>query len=187
MTVVNLADGAGLVWAAPVLSRGFELTPRMVGEVMGTSMLVGGLIGALSGGLLADYCQKSGGPRKTVVATAAIAAVGAVSATFALMPSVALFGCLLIVFHAVGFVLTAMVSSTTMVVIPENLRGTVFSTQFALGALVGLGAAPLTVSGTAALLGGPAAIGLALALVCVTTSAVAVPILWIGRRYFAMT
>lgn len=183
MAMVSLAEGAGLVWAAPTLSRTFHLSPQAVGSVMGTSLLISGLAGPIIGGLLADFCMKSGGPRRVMAAGSAVAAIEVGAGLFAMMPGAGPYGVALCVLLSIGFALEVMVTALTVVVIPNDLRGMCFSMQFAVGALIGLGAAPLMVSGLAGLLGGPGAIGLALACVCASTSFLGSAMFFIGRRY----
>lgn len=184
MTMVNLADGAGLVWAAPTLSRTFNLPPEAVGSVMGMSLLVSGFAGPIIGGLLADYGMKSGGPRRVLAGGSAVAAFAVAAGFFALMPSVGTYGIALTVFLTVGLALDITVTALTVVVIPNDLRGICFSMQFAVGAFVGLGAAPLVVSVLAGQLGGSDEIGSALVWICVSTSLIGAGIFFLGKFLF---
>ena len=151
---------------------------------MGTSLLVSGFAGPIIGGLLADYGMRSGGPRKVMAIGSAVAVTAVAAALFAVMPSVGAFGVALTVFLTVGLALDITVTALTIVVIPNELRGICFSIQFAVGAFVGLGTAPLIVSGLASKLGAQSEIGLALAWVCVSTSLLGAGIFFIGRLLF---
>lgn len=169
MAMVNLADGAALVWAAPTLSRNFGLHSDRIGTVMALALLVGGILGPMAGGILADTCQRSGGPRRTMTALSVLALLGAPAGCFAAFPEVVTAGLLLALFLLIGSAISVMVTALSVVVIPNELRGLCMSVEFAAGALFGLGLAPMTVSLLSGAIGGPAAIGKALSIVCAVT------------------
>jgi MFS family permease len=187
MCLVNLADGAVLVWAAPALARNFNLPPDRVGTIMAMALLVGGVSGPVVGGIVADVCQSSGGPRRTVVVLSLLALAGAPMSLFAVMPSVAWAIAPLVVFMALGTAISVMTTAVSIIVIPNELRGLCVSVKFAAAMFFGLGLAPLTVSLLSGSMGGPAMIGKALAVVCSATSILGAVTFVAGRRYFPKT
>ena len=53
-----MADAAAGIWAAPVLMRNFHQTPAQFGPWVGGVLLLGGVVGAVIGGVAADLGQK---------------------------------------------------------------------------------------------------------------------------------
>jgi MFS family permease len=182
VVLVGIADGAALIWAAPVFARQFALSPDRIGAIVGAALLVSGIFGPIAGGLLADFCQRSGGPRRTVTALSVLAMLGIPAGLFAFAPSATLAGVLFAVFITIGAGVSVMVTTLCTVVIPNELRGLCMALLFAASLLFGLGLAPLTVSLISGALGGPAAIGHALACVCVLSSACGVFAFAYGKR-----
>lgn len=185
--MVWTADGAVLVWGAPAIARRFELTPDRVGAILATSLLVGGVLGPLLGGPLADICQRSGGPRRTVTALAGLSLLCTPAALFAATPTATLAGIALTVFLTLGFILGVAATALATIVVPSELRGLFLAIQVTAAALFCFGVAPLVVSGISGVLGGPDSIGQALALVCSVTSFVAFIVLLLARRGFPRT
>jgi MFS family permease len=180
--LVNLADGAALVWAAPVMSRGFGIMPDRVGAIMGAALLVGGILGPVIGGTLADLCERSSGPRRTLRVMSALALASVPVGSFAVMPTIAAASVPLVLFLLIGNASSVMVTALCIVVIPNELRGLCMALQFAAGTVFGLGLAPVIISLLSAVIGGPAAIGDALATVCVVSSLLGAAALALGAR-----
>jgi MFS family permease len=166
MSMVNLADGAALVWAAPTFARNFALPPGQVGAIMAMVLMSAGILGPIVGGTLADFCQRTGGPQRTVLVLSILALLSAPAGLFAVMPGVAWAGLALATFVMIGCAIFVMVIALTIVVIPNELRGICITLQMAAGALFGFGLAPVSVSLLSGAIGGPAMIGIALAIVC---------------------
>lgn len=184
MSLVNLADGAVLVWAAPTLARNYGLAPDRIGVVMAAALLVGGVSGPIVGGMVADLCQSVGGPRRTVTVLAVLALGSVPMSLFPVMSGIVPASIALVVFVAIGTALSVMTTAVSIVVIPNELRGLCVSIKFAFGVVFGLGVAPLTVSQLSGAMGGQAMIGRALALVCFSMSLLGAVIFAFGRRYF---
>jgi MFS family permease len=181
----EMAIAAVMVWAAPTLSRRFGLAPADVGAIMAIAIPVGGIAGAIVGGLLADFCQRTGGPRRTVGATGVMSLICIPAGLFAIMPGVPLASIALIVL--IGSLTAICVVGTTVltVVIPNELRGLCISLLTGLGALVAIGMAPLVVSSLSSVTGGPATIGTALAIVCVIAGMFCAAAFALARRTFS--
>jgi MFS family permease len=184
--LVAIADGAALIWSAPMLSRGFMLPPERIGAIMATGLLVMGLVGPIIGGTLADFCQRTAGPRRTMLALSGMACLSVPAGLFAVAPNVAAAGILLFIFLIVGSASGTMVMTLFTLVVPNELRGLSMTLVAATGALFGMGAAPLIISVLSGVLGGTAKLGVALAVVCSTTSAVGAWVLWFGGRRFPL-
>lgn len=170
---VGVADGAALIWVAPTLSRRFHLAPADIGTTIAACMFFGGTIGPVLGGSLADICQRSGGPRRTLFALRFLALVSTVSGAFALMPGIWSLDALLAGFLTVGGAINVAVMTTLSVSLPNELRGSALAASVTASLVLGLGLAPLAVSLLSGALGGPPMIGRALGIVCVATSAAA--------------
>jgi MFS family permease len=182
--LLGIADGAALVWAAPALSRNFGLTAERVGALMGTALLINGIAGPIIGGLLADYGQRAGGPRRTMLVLSILALLSVPTALFASAPSVMIMTVLLVLFLMAGTALTVACGPLATVVLPNETRGLCIALMSATGQLFGFGFAPLTVSVLSGLLGDPSSIGQALSIVCVTMSLLGAAIFAVGSRTF---
>jgi MFS family permease len=180
---VQIAEGAALTWAAPMLSRNFAVPPDRVGTIMALALLVSGILGPLGGGVLADLCHRSGGPRRTASTQVILALLCIPAALFAVVPSMAWASALLILFMALGGMTSVMVTPLMTILLPNELRGLCMTTVLAVCLLLGLGVAPLTVSLLSASLGGPAKIGLALSAVCMVTGALAAGMFLFSLRH----
>jgi MFS family permease len=184
VVMVGLVDSASMIWAAPTLSRDFALRPDRVGTIMATCLLTASLLGPLIGGLLADFCQRTGGPRRTVAAIGGLALLSAPSGLFAVMPGVVSASALLTVFMTIGSAIGVSGAPVSTIVIPNELRGLYMAVTSAVSAPLSLGLAPLLVSLLSGHLGGPQMIGRALAILCFTISMLGAALFTFGRRYF---
>lgn len=169
LALADMAITAIMTWAGPALLRSFAISPDRVGMIMAMTMLMGGVLGPIGGGFVADWCQRRGGPRRTMLALAGIAALGVPMSFFAMAPTIQQASVLLVIFSIlIGAMLVSGVTVFT-VVIPNELRG--FSLSLLAGSQTLMGAlAPIAVSLLSGSMSGPAAIASGLALVCATAS-----------------
>jgi len=172
LAMVNLADGATLVWTAPTLSRSFAMSPEKVGTIMGIAIFLSGIVGPLLGGPLTDLCQRSGGAHRAVELLTILAILSVPCSLFGAVTTVTLAICALVAFLTIGNMILVIVSTLTISVLPNELRGKTMTLQSGLAAVFGLGLAPIAVTLISGGLGGPASIGRALAIVCATSSLV---------------
>jgi MFS family permease len=184
MAMVNLADGAALVWTAPTLSSTFAFATNRAAAVTGITIFVGGVAGPLMGGPLADWCQRTAGPKRTVSLIAFLALLSAATGLFAIFPDPDVSVCLLIAFLGLGSAISVAVIALSIIVIPNELRGTCITLEYGAGAIFGLGLAPMMVSAIAGELAGPSAIAPALAWVCAVTCLFGAVIFISQRRRF---
>lgn len=181
--MVGTADGASFIWAAPVLSRVHGLAPDRIGAIMATALLISGVLGPLSGGVLADLCQRRGGPRYTLLALAGLTALSIPASLFGIVPGIAVASTLLTTFITAGAAIVVVVMTLTTIVMPSEVRGLCMSVLVCAGVLFGVGLSPVTVSLLSTALGGPAMVGKALSLVCVSASLLCAVAFSVGRRW----
>lgn len=184
MSLVNLADGATLVWTAPTLSRTFGLTTGAVGTITGAAIFLSGIVGPILGGPLTDFCQRSAGPRRTVLLLGVLALCSIPAGLFGAMSTIPLTVGALILFLVLGNAIAVTVTALTISVIPNELRGVSMGLQWGGGALFGFGIAPVVVAWLSSGLGGPGAIGEALAIVCASASLFGSLVFICSRRMF---
>jgi MFS family permease len=146
------------------------LAPSRVGSIMGSVLLASGLAGPIVGGVIADLAHGRGGTRYTLLALTGLSLVAVPSGLFACASSSLSASVLLVIFmSAAGAVIVAGTTLLTIVV-PGELRGLCMALTSAAFLLLGFGVAPLLVSLLSGAMGGPLAIGKALAWVCASTS-----------------
>jgi MFS family permease len=184
--MVSIADGAAINWAAPVLSRRFNLAPDHIGAVVAVVLLVSGTVGTIVGGLVADYCQRIGGTRRTMTVLSVLTTLSAPAALFALAPGVASASVLLGIFAAIGGIVAVTAMTVTIIVIPNEVRGLCLGVLTFVSAIPGA-LAPMTVSLLSAAIGGPAMIGNALTYICVPVSLFGAATIALGSRHFPRT
>jgi len=170
--MVSIADGASMIWVAPVLARRFALEPARIGGVLALVLMISGLLGPLVGGVVADYSQRTGGPRRAAMSLGGLILIGAPVGLFALAQTAPVMIGLLTVFLLLGAACNVAVTTLLTVVIPNELRGLCMSIVWTTGALFGLGIAPLSISLLSGQLGGASHIGVSLAVVCACSSVV---------------
>jgi predicted MFS family arabinose efflux permease len=182
--VAGVAEGAAQVWAAPVFSRRFALSPDRIGAMMGLILLVAGLLGPILGGTLADACQRRGGERRIMTALIGCATVGVPAGLFASAPGVWSTGILFAFFMTIAVAFQVMVPVLTLRVVSNELRGSVLSLMSATCMLAAFSVGPMIVSMISSVLGGPNMIGTALSILCAGSCILGVALLASGRRYF---
>jgi predicted MFS family arabinose efflux permease len=182
--MVWIADGALVVWGAPLFARSYGLGPGTIGEMMASALLVSGLLGPFLGGPAADALQKWGGPRRCLDALAVLGFLCVALATFSVMPSATLSLVLLTSFLTIGYVITVISTAVGTIVIEPFLRPAYIALSLTAGAFFSIGVAPLVVNGASLLLGGSQYISGGLLIVCCTTSFVGSVIFLFSRTAF---
>jgi hypothetical protein len=150
---------------------------------MGIVLLISGVLGPLLGGLLADLCQRSGGPRRTMTLMIGLALLQIPSGFFGVMPSVFLMSALLVVLSTICYMKGIICTTISTVVIPDELLGLCFGAQNAIGSVF-VSLSPVLVSQLSSSTGGPEKIGESLTMVCIATSLLGAVAFAAGRRYF---
>jgi MFS family permease len=182
VTLVGIADGAALIWAAPMFERHHGLNPQETGAIMSGALLVGGFAGPAIGGLLADFGHRHGGPQATYLLLIVLALLSAGAGLFGIAPGYWAAAAGFLLFMTAGSAISVSVGTLTTIVMPRDLRGLSLAFLSGTGIMFGLGVAPLTVSFVSGLLGGPEHLGSALALVCTSTSVAGAIIFHLGRK-----
>jgi MFS family permease len=174
-----------MIWAAPALARHFTLAPDRVGALMGIAVPLGGILGTIAGGLVADWCQRTGGPRRTLGVLCVLAILCAPAGLFASVSQVvwatALFAVLLALLN-----MTLVIGLTLFaIIVPNELRGLSSAILTASGVLLAVGCGPLLVTRVAH--GGNQTEGLggALLLLCVGAGLAAAAAFACGRVWLS--
>jgi MFS family permease len=184
--IVAVGYTAALVWTTPILARHFKFSPDRIGTLMGIVLFISGLLGPLFGGVFADWCQRKGGPRRLVSLLMILSLVQAPTGFYGVMPNVYLLTLLLLVLCTLCHMKGIICTTTTSLVVPEELLGVSFGALNAISALLSSGA-PVAVSVLADRIGGVTGIMEGLTSVCVLTSLMGAAIFWAGKRYFPST
>jgi len=182
VVMVSIAECAALIWAAPTFARSFALSADRIGTIMAVALLVSGLSGAIVGGILADLCQRGGGPARTLSALSKLLLLSIPASLFGAMPEAISASVLLVIFMTIGTVIGLGATTLATVVIPSELRGLFLAIMFAFGTVFGIGLAPVAVSVLSSHIGGPAMIGKALTVVCVVGSLIGTLTFALGNR-----
>ncbi len=167
---VVMADAAAAIWAAPVLSRSFHLQPDQVAYWMGPLIFFAGLVGAIFGGLSADWGQKSGRRGGLLIGAVIAAVIGIPAALFPIAPSVPVFAATLGTLLLCGAVTGVVTSVALTVLIPNELRGLCIGAFIAIAGLIGFGVAPTLVAAASSLYGGESHLDQGLATIGTLTS-----------------
>lgn len=184
MIMAETGSCAVLVWAAPMLSRNFTLSPDRVGGIMSVIVLVGTVLGSIAGGVLADRCQQAGGPRRTMSIMSGLALLSAPAGLFVVLAQIDAASVFLATFLMFDSSIIVMAVTLVTIVVPSQLRGLCLATAIGANTLVGVALAPLIVSLLAGTMGGPPMIGRALALVCAASGFLGAALFAFGRRRF---
>jgi MFS family permease len=179
---VVMADMAATVWAAPVLERDYGLSPVEFGSWMGGGLLLAGIVGSIIGGFSADWGQKLT-RRGGILTGAVIAAVLAVPASlYPIMPSTALFGVAFTLLMICGTVAGLITATAIAVLVPNEERGLCLGAFMILGALIGIGIAPLVVTLTSQAMGGESQLALSLAVTSVIIGVLSFGGFWLAMK-----
>jgi len=183
--LMETAVGAMLIWAAPMYSRNFGLGPDRIGVTMAVGMLCSGILGPITGGALADLCQRTGGPKRTATVLGALALVSAPASLFAFVRDFASVSVLLISAMTIMLAVAVMGMALFTVAIANELRGLCMSMLTGFSMLAAFAVAPLAVSLLSGAMGGTQRIGEALSTICVSASLLSALAFGLGARFLA--
>jgi MFS family permease len=180
-----IADGAVLVWGAPLFARKFHLAADRIGFIMAVALLVGGVVGVMLGGVLVDYCQRRpGGSQRAILWLAGIAALTVPASLFSLASSAEWAAVLLTTFLTLGFLVSAVTMALTLIVIPGELRALNLGVTLIVGSVFAVALAPLAVSALSGVLGGDDALPQSLAIVSGVATVANAAVFALSARYF---
>lgn len=177
---------ASLVWAAPAFSRRFGLSSAHIGSIMSLVVLLSSVVGSVAGGFLADLCQRSRGPHRTISALAVLALASSPASLFPLVSNLNAATGLLFVCLTVINAIIVMAMSLITIVVPGEILGLCLSLSVGANTLFSVALAPLGVSALAGAIGGGKMIGDALAAVCVAAGFVSAILFTVGTRHMAL-
>ncbi len=160
---------AASIWASPMLIRR-GLTPGSFAGWMSAVLLAGGILGALSGGWLAEAGRRSGGRRGVLLPAAIFALAIAPASLFAIMDGLLPFAALLAANIFAGAVVATIGVIAITLVIPNDVRGLALGTNTFVGAIFGAAGAPAAVALFSGWLGGEAWLGVAFVVLCVPSA-----------------
>lgn len=179
---VVMADSAASIWASPVLERSFHQNPAEFGQWLGAITLSTGILGAILGGLAADWGQKSGRRGGLLIGAVIAAGIGTPAALFPVMPTVSGFAAMIALLTLAGTITGLIASVALTVLLPNELRGLAIGLFITIAGLVGFGVAPMLVALASDRLGGGQAIAQALAWVGCIVSLVSTGGFWLAMR-----
>ncbi|MAM38207.1 MAG: hypothetical protein CML65_00560 [Rhodobacteraceae bacterium] len=166
MLFTQITMQATSVWAPPVLTRQFGLTPGQFAGWLSAIMLAGGMLGALAGGRLGKAGQRQGGNRRVLMP--------AMTASLALIP-LSLFGVLptipLVALFLAGNIFAGAVIATLGVIaitlnFPNEIRGLALGSNVLCSTLLGTATAPAAIAMVSKAMGGETMLGFAIAGLC---------------------
>jgi MFS family permease len=151
---VVMADTAATIWAAPVLSRDYGLSPTEFSAWIGAIILVAGLLGASFGGFAADYGHRSRIPGGLMIGAVISAGLSIPAAFFPVMPSVGSFAAMLTLLLMCGAATGLITATAIATLVPNEIRGLCLGLFVVGGAVIGLAVAPTLVSLLGSAIGG---------------------------------
>jgi MFS family permease len=169
-----MADAAAGIWAAPVIERNYGLKPEQFASSLGASILIAGILGAILGGIVADWGQKTGKRGGLLIGAIIAAAIGVPAAAFPIMPDATSNIVMLGILTLAGTVTGLVTSVALTVLLPNELRGLSIGAFIAIAGLIGFGITPPLVARVSHWLGGEQHLALALAMVGTVVSIVSV-------------
>ena len=174
-SIFGMAAISYLAWAPAVLIRQHGLEPSEVGFAYGAILLCAATPGVLAGGWLTDAFANRGRTDAPVrVAILALVASIPFAVAMPLMPTQTGALAALAGFSFLAGVMNSLPATSLQAVAPNQLRAQITAIYFLIGNLVSLGLGPTVVAAISdSLLGGPARIGLSLAIVSGVTLLIA--------------
>jgi MFS family permease len=178
-SIFGMAAISYLAWAPAVLIRQHGLEPSEVGFAYGVILLCAATPGVLMGGWLTDAFANRGRTDAPLrVAILALVASIPFAIAMPLMPTQTGALAALAGFSFLAGVMNSLPATSLQAVAPNQFRAQITAIYFLIGNLVSLGLGPTVVAAISDnLLGGPAKIGLSLAMVSGVTIAVAILLL----------
>lgn len=170
---VIMADAAASIWAAPVLSRNYGLQPDEFAGWMGLVMIAAGVLGAVFGGLSADFGHKSRLKGGILIGAVIAALLSIPGAFFPIMPDATGFALMLALLLTCGAATGLVTAAAIAVLVPNDIRGVCLGAFIVIGAIIGFGLAPVLVTAISDAIGGAESVRYALAGTGAVTSVLA--------------
>lgn len=181
--VCFVAAYGGAAWQPSMLMRSFGVTPQFVGAWLGPLSMLFSAIGPLVGGWLVDRSMKAGKPlfRFTLLSVVPLLALPSTLAVLAGDARLAAF--IVATGNAIYAVCGTLMFATLQSIVPDRMRGTSIALTLVMNTLLGATCGPVLVAAVANdLLGDPAKVGWAIALVAGPAVLLGAGLFALGRR-----
>jgi MFS family permease len=184
--VLSLAAYATMSWVPEFLHRRFDWDIRTAGLVYGVIVSIGGVVGLVSAGPIADRVYRNGRRAATFIVASSIAAMLVPVNLVLFLAPAASWATMWLVVQSVLFAAPfGMAPVAIQQMMPANMRGQASAIYLFFGALIGLGMGPTAVALSAQyLFGGDDGLPSSLALVTSAGSACSAALLWAARAPF---
>jgi len=183
---LSLAAYGSLAWAPTFFIRHHHWTAAQAGRALGIVGALGGSLGMLSGGWIADRLAARGYEDSYLrVATMAMAVLVPVGAAYLLVPNSHLAIALLAPANFLTAIPVGLAPAALMQVTPSQMRGQVGAVYLFTVNLIGLGAGPTAVAlVTDHVFHNDAMVGSSLLIVGIAANIVSVAFLWAGLKSY---
>jgi MFS family permease len=163
MLFCTITFQAAAVWATPVLIRNHHLTPGQFAGWLSAITFVGGIIGALAGGQLAEVGRRYSGRAGVFLPAIAAAVLTAPLSLFALATTLPVFAAMLAFNMLVGAANATIGVIAISLNIPNEIRGLALGANVFVSAVFGAATAPAAIALLSGTLGGESMLGEAIA------------------------
>lgn len=160
--IVSLKGYAVGFWAAPYAMRTFEVDAATAGLFLGGGGALGGFLGVIIGGRMADWFKRGNPAGRLFVPMAGIFATAPLIWLQFTTESVALFYVLAFFNSITGSMWVGVAAATTQDLVLPRMRGAATATYFLGTTMIGLGLGPFTVGKLSEVFGSLAKANLAL-------------------------
>jgi len=161
-----IAAYGAAAWQPTMLMRGFGVSPQFVGQWLGPLSMLFSAIGPLLGGWLVDRAMQAGKPMRRFTLLSFMPLM-ALPSTLAVVAGDARLAAFVVASgNAIYAICGTLMLATLQSIVPPRMRGTSIALTLVMNTLLGAACGPLLVAGaTSHLLGDPAKVGWAIALV----------------------
>jgi MFS family permease len=167
---VTMADAAAVIWATPVLIRGYHQQLSQFSAWVGGIIFIGSVFGSVLGGFGADFGHKSGRRGGLLFAAVISTAIGIPAAFFPIMPTVPGFAAMFFLLVLSGTMTSVVATTAIAVLIPNEERGACLAAFGVINSIIGASLAPTIVTLGSWAMGGEQHLAASLAMTGVVTA-----------------
>lgn len=143
LILLNLYANGYLMWLTPYFTRSFGWDATKIGQLLGISVLVGGIAGSLLGGWMTTvFTRKLGRDAAMQISAIIIALLAPLAIVTPLSPSGEMAMILTALQLTLAFAASAVLPTVLVNTSPSHLRARFFATNLFLGQLIGAGFGP---------------------------------------------
>lgn len=168
---VVMADVAATIWAVPVLSRSYHVPPEQAGPLLFLPLLIGGVLGAVGGGVAADLCQRLKMRGGVLLGAVVVSALCIPAALYPIAPTAQGMAWTLFAFILGGGIAGLITATALALLIPNEIRGLCLAAFMVVASLLGFGVGPTLVTLVSGAMGGESQLGMALGVTGLAVSA----------------